>query len=107
MRAIEDTAALGLKAALEGFREKWGIDPGSAKALAGNDILHRVLVHLDQAWTETLVEENDHDTLLRNQWSVRVIRDLLGLQGEVQNLQELELSPSEPRHSAEPLGNVE
>lgn len=106
MRPLEDTVALGRKAELADFAEKWGIDLGSARELANNDIFHCMLEHINGLWMETLVEENDHDTLLRNQGSVRIIRDLLGLQGEVKHLQELDLPPTEPRHSAEPLGDV-
>lgn len=105
MRNREDTFEMLRRGSFDLFQEKWGVDTASATKLAKDDTFRRILDHLEKAWMETLVEENDHDTLLRNQGSVRAIRDLLGLQSDIDKLNDL--PPDESSAFRRASGDVE
>jgi len=91
-RSVEDVAAYARQAARKAFEEKWGIDPGTAGLLFDRaGYLTKMLNHLDKSFLECLREENDHDTLLRNQGSARVLRDILGIPDEIKALESFDL----------------
>lgn len=79
------------------FKEKWGVEVGTANLIFENSQIAEMLDHLYLLYARDLREENDRDAMLRLQGICRILSDLLSIPDEINEIMQDELDSASHR----------